>query len=371
VRSADGDAVAFLTDARFKSLATNDDADASTKDAHVTASLPSAGDYYLVFRERDEEPATFQVSLSTSGAIGVDAGPPAPPEPGTPCTTIDEIASRACGACGIQRTICLPSRTPGGPATWGEYAACADEKMDGCIPGTVEEVSCGNCGKLTQTCTPYCTWAKTACTGQPVNSCSPGSMDYLAACATPGDYRPRSCNDACAWSPSGACSAPATTIDVVPNVGGTTYTIATLAGAHARLSGMCPSGALSTLAAQLNVPFAYVQVKNPHPKAAIVTVYSSQASGSGIINTALASYARATAPATDAERKACDEGVATFGDASLTGNSAFASMHKTGSVDRRVTIPAGATYTIYVAAETNAPTNVGSVKLNVRTDEFL
>jgi hypothetical protein len=103
VRSTDGDAVAFLLDASFKSLATNDDADGTTKDARVKATLSASGTYYVAFRERDLEPATFNVSLALAGKGEA-------PVPGTPCTTVDEIAKRACGACGAQATLCRSGR---------------------------------------------------------------------------------------------------------------------------------------------------------------------------------------------------------------------------------------------------------------------
>ena len=158
----------------------------------------------------------------------------------------------------------------------------------------------------------------------------------------------------------------------MPTPGGTTYTIVELTGKNVRLGGTCPSATIAkspeaAYNTHKDTPFAYVQVRNPHAKTAVVTVYNSQAPGSGIISTVLASYARATAPTTETERKACDKGVATTGDAKLTGNSNFASLHPT---DKRVHIPPGATYTMYMSAETNSATNVGSVKLNVRTDEF-
>ena len=65
VRARGGDAVAWLTDSTFKTLATNDDADASTTDARVTATLPAGvnATYYIVFREYAQGSATFTVSL--------------------------------------------------------------------------------------------------------------------------------------------------------------------------------------------------------------------------------------------------------------------------------------------------------------------
>jgi hypothetical protein len=74
VRTADGDAMAFLLRADFKTLEANDDADASTKDAHITSTLDADGIYYIAFREHDFEPATFTVDLRGSKAAAQDGG---------------------------------------------------------------------------------------------------------------------------------------------------------------------------------------------------------------------------------------------------------------------------------------------------------
>lgn len=65
VRSQDGDAVAWVLDNDFKSLGYNDDADSTTTDAHVSVTLPANASqtHYIVFREFDQQKATFTVSL--------------------------------------------------------------------------------------------------------------------------------------------------------------------------------------------------------------------------------------------------------------------------------------------------------------------
>jgi hypothetical protein len=73
VRSADGDAVAWLLDNSFKTIAHNDDADDTTTDSHLTATLPGNSNpaiitYYIVFREYSLQDATFQVQLDGKGA---------------------------------------------------------------------------------------------------------------------------------------------------------------------------------------------------------------------------------------------------------------------------------------------------------------
>src|SRR5262249_9578556 len=73
VRSADGDAVAWLLDNNFHTLAKNDDADDTTLDSHLTAKLPGNSNpdiitYYIVFREYSLDRATFNVSLDAAKA---------------------------------------------------------------------------------------------------------------------------------------------------------------------------------------------------------------------------------------------------------------------------------------------------------------
>ena len=65
VRSRNGDAVAFVLDNDWKLLASNDDADATTTDAHVTLTLPrnASNTHYLLVREYYRAPATFTVDF--------------------------------------------------------------------------------------------------------------------------------------------------------------------------------------------------------------------------------------------------------------------------------------------------------------------
>jgi hypothetical protein len=71
VRSPDftGDAVAWVLDNNFKTLSSNDDADDTTLDAHISLTLPgnknaSIVTYYVVFRDYWMSRSNFQVSLS-------------------------------------------------------------------------------------------------------------------------------------------------------------------------------------------------------------------------------------------------------------------------------------------------------------------
>ncbi len=69
VRSPDGsgDSVAWLLDAKFKTVASNDDADSTTLDSHLTTTLAKSGTFYVVFRDYSLADATFAVALSAKG----------------------------------------------------------------------------------------------------------------------------------------------------------------------------------------------------------------------------------------------------------------------------------------------------------------
>jgi hypothetical protein len=144
VRSTNGDSLAWIVTSSFKSIAFNDDGAATTKDSHLHAAVPGPGTYYVVFRERDHEPADFRVSLDVS------------------CKTENEITKRDCGAGGFQERICL-SNAPGTPNRWSEYGACQHELVDGCVAGAVETERCGNCGTRTMTCSASHTWSFGTC----------------------------------------------------------------------------------------------------------------------------------------------------------------------------------------------------------------
>jgi hypothetical protein len=217
VKSSDGDAVAFLADATFKTVAMNDDASFATTDAHVVASALTAGTYYLVFRERDMEPASFVVSLLVADVDGglpvsdagvdADAAPPRP-VPGATCTVPDMIASEPCGACGTREILCLVGPTPGSPSTWSHWSVCTNEVPGGCIPGTVESAACGFCGTALRTCTALCAWNAGVCTGQPANACIPGKKETSSAGCLPGTARERTCESSCRWGGFSATCSP-------------------------------------------------------------------------------------------------------------------------------------------------------------------
>ena len=295
-----------------------------------------------------------------------DAGPP-PPVPGTTCSTADEVRQKSCGACGTQSTICLDAA---GTKTWSVYSACQNELVNGCIPGTIIDEPCGNCGTQKKTCTQYCAFTTAACTGQPAMSCVPGSVELTnAGCAGADEFHQRTCGATCtAPSFSLTCSAPPTVIQVGPTVGSLSSTVAILSSGQTlpRISSTsCPN---ATFPATVVSPYVYIQVHNPLAKAATVAIYNSLAPGGVAFKTALAAYDGASGPTADAARPACIKAT-TYGTSSLTGDSKFASLDGTS---KSVTIAAGATVSVYVAAyyaydPAKPADSTGKVKLNVST----
>ncbi len=77
VRSDDGgDAVAWVLDNDFRVVASNDDADDTTVDAHVSVALPAnaSATHYVVFRDYWTSSAHFTVELAPVGpACAIDA----------------------------------------------------------------------------------------------------------------------------------------------------------------------------------------------------------------------------------------------------------------------------------------------------------
>jgi hypothetical protein len=348
-------------------------ADGSGGDGEFTAQVPTDPSVGLQpgTSSGGEQPVVDSGTKKDAGNkdAQADAGPP-PPNAGDPCTKIDAIVEKQCGACGKQSTVCLADDGGASGGHWSVYSDCAGELAGGCVPGETGSVACGNCGTLTRTCTKYCSWTNTACTGQPVDSCPPGTFDLTTAgCSDANTYRQRSCKNDCSYNPfGGACAAPPTVVNVPPTVGSVSSTIAVLASTKtmAKLTGTCPNAAISTT---LTTPYVYIQVQNTLATPATVSIYNSIAPLGVVFDTTLAAYAGAVSPTADAARKTCEKGVATYGTTALTGDFKFASLDGT----RKVTIPAGGTVSVYVAAEkaydaTKPTESTGPVKLSVKTE---
>jgi hypothetical protein len=292
------------------------------------------------------------------------------PDEGSACTTPDEIFKRPCGACGSQEALCQFASTDAGAGVVSNYSACHDE-IGSCIPGAVVAAeSCGSCGTRSKTCTKYCAWNVTACTGEPVNACPAGTIAWTTAgCPVAGTFRSRECSETCGWSTfASACSGPDFRLSVPSSVGATSQIIVPLGGGirGKRVTGSCATGA--TVSTDGDHAVAYVRVANTTGKKATLSAWNAQAPGAPVIDTSLVAYV--AQPASDEQLKACESGA---GESCATtslpcGDYAFGSL--TGST--AVVIPAGETRILAIA--TAAPFGTvgkiteGSVVLALRSD---
>jgi len=75
--STGGDALAYILRKNFATIARNDNASGTTKDAEVTAKIATGGTYYVAVRNAARGPATFTVSFDAPPAATSDSPGPA------------------------------------------------------------------------------------------------------------------------------------------------------------------------------------------------------------------------------------------------------------------------------------------------------
>jgi hypothetical protein len=324
-------------------------------------------------RGEDEDPppdaGKTDASKKDSGPkpeAGVDAGPP-PPVAGTACPTLNAIAQKTCGACGKSETVCLDE---GGTKKWSVYGACQNELAGGCVPGTMVQENCGNCGKVTKTCSQYCAYTSGTCNGQPVSSCAPGTIEYLSAgCPTAQTYRNKACGTACTWgSVSATCEAPnnPNKITISATAAGTVtgnYNLST-AKMGPRISGGCPGASVSTT---VDHPYEIVEVKNATAQTAKVSAWLT---GTPAVDTVMAAYQTNLPPQNDTERKACKWGVNDYCPSSLPCTTQDEWSGLTGT--QQLIIPPGQVVLVwfgsYYPNSSTTETTTGTATLTLRTD---
>jgi hypothetical protein len=152
-------------------------------------------------------------------------------------------------------------------------------------------------------------------------------------------------------------------------VGGLTYTYVGLtedrtAPLLTRHDSSCPIASFDAASS----PYAYVEVKNPNPKAVTVTIFTAEPSGAPTLDTVIAVYEGATVPATDAARKACKGYARDTGNTWLTGNYDYASLDGSSAV----TVAPNSSVQVYVASQEgfSVTTTTGAVKVGVKTDSI-
>lgn len=297
----------------------------------------------------------------------VDSGPPAPNE-GDPCTVVDEIFERQCGACGKQEALCVANANGSG-GTVSAYSQCVGELVDGCIPGTSENETCGNCGTRVRTCNKYCAWTAGTCTGEPPNACTPTANDWTSAgCTTANTVRVRQCGATCSWSSFSSCAALDFELTVPANAGETASAIYPLRAtiADKRITGTCGSNYFSTTT---NHPYVYVELKNPTASTLTMSAWNAAAPNGQNISTVMTVYASTTKPADETARKACVKTVSTYCSTSTVpcGWSSFAALTGTNAF----TIPPSGSVLLFFqsySAAGGSSAAEGDVRLVVRTD---
>jgi hypothetical protein len=299
---------------------------------------------------------------------GGSAGPPPPPpNTGESCPLPNAILRRSCGLCGTQDARCLASTNK-----VGEYGPCRDEILDGCYPGSTDEVACGKCGTVRRTCSDTCKWPTNAtCTGEPVDGCTVGSIELIGAGCPEDRYVQRQCSATCTWGNiSETCTEAPSFVNVPPNVNSVNSTIIALKSSQTMVrlpsSGSCP---LTNDTVTDATPYAYVEVRNSNRTPVRVTIYNSKEPYGKNINTIMAAYDSPTLPSTPEERKMCRGSVADVSPEALSGFGEFAALQG----NKSVAIAGNSSVYVYVGAfykfdPASPSTTTGKLLLNVRTD---
>ncbi|MFO0665437.1 MAG: hypothetical protein U0174_15890 [Polyangiaceae bacterium] len=100
-----GDAIAYLLNAQFGTVARNDNENASTKDSYLKATIATPGTYYVAFREKRYRASKFSVTFSVDEALPTCEGTPKFPTSGALTTGISGTQYN------YVRT-CAPGETP-------------------------------------------------------------------------------------------------------------------------------------------------------------------------------------------------------------------------------------------------------------------
>ena len=95
--SANGDAMLWILDSKYRNLAYNDNETTATKNSKASVKLPADGRYYIVVREKSYKPAAFNVFvLLLNGTRGNALTPVCPPD-SEGCTTANRVPLDPCG----------------------------------------------------------------------------------------------------------------------------------------------------------------------------------------------------------------------------------------------------------------------------------
>ena len=124
VRSAEGDAMGWITTTSYDALAANDDASSSTLDSRVVFKVPAGTPskaYRIVFRDYDLLDATFTVKLTIDSSAVACTYAGQTYKPGDTFAASDECNTCTCGSsgnvgCTKKACVCNPENEP-----WRNY----------------------------------------------------------------------------------------------------------------------------------------------------------------------------------------------------------------------------------------------------------
>ena len=110
-----------------------------------------------------------------------------------PCVP-GNVEEESCGNCGHMTRTCDLA------CEWEEWTECLDEGA--CIPGEIGTEVCGNCGTKTRTCDAKCDWSQwSECIGEGFCVAGETQVQPCGMCGT----QTMTCSDTCAWSGWGDC----------------------------------------------------------------------------------------------------------------------------------------------------------------------
>lgn len=131
--------------------------------------------------------------ISEAGDTGLSDGASVP-DGACKTGTVEETT---CGKCGKHSRLC-----DGGG--WLDYGACYDESGS-CVPAETRSVPCGRCGTRKQTCSSTCEWTSDVCVGE--KACVAGTTEtQYGTCLDSTKVKTRTCSDGCVWSEWSACT---------------------------------------------------------------------------------------------------------------------------------------------------------------------
>lgn len=139
---------------------------------------------------------------STGGTGGTggtpDAASDAPDyDASGPCTP-NTVQEQSCGACGKRARLCDTN------GTWLAWSDCAGEVGE-CVPGTQTTQACGTkCGTITLFCSSACIYLPGPCENEGI--CSPGELTVSNASCPSGQVRSSTCTNTCTAGSWGGCS---------------------------------------------------------------------------------------------------------------------------------------------------------------------